>query len=158
LSSLQATVLIGPRIYRAMAQDRLFFAPLAQLGSRSRVPGRALAIQAVIASILLLSRSFDRLLTFVMFAIVLFSALTVAAVIVLRVRRRAQPRPFRAPWVPVVPALFVGVSAWLLSSLLASGAAEAFVGLGIIATGVPAYLVFRARARRDPSKSTPVER
>jgi APA family basic amino acid/polyamine antiporter len=145
LSSLQATVFTGPRIYRAMALDGVFFAPLARLGTRSQAPVRALALQAAIACALLLTRSFDRLLAFVMFAIVSFSALTVAAVVVLRVRRPEIARGYRTPFVPLLPALFVAASAWLLWCMLASGAAEAFVGLGIVATGVPAYFVFRAR-------------
>jgi APA family basic amino acid/polyamine antiporter len=147
LSSLQATILTGPRIYRAMAQDRLFVPALARLGTRSRAPAAALAVQAVIACALILTRSFEWLLTFVMFAIVLFSALTVAAVIVLRVRRPEIARSYRTPWVPFVPALFLAVSAWLLWSMLAAGMTEAFVGLGIVATGAPAYLVFQRRRR-----------
>ena len=148
LSSLQATILTGPRIYRAMAQDGLFIPALARLGTRSGAPVVALAVQAVIACALILTRSFEWLLTFVMFAIVLFSALTVTAVIVLRVRRPALARSYRTPWVPFVPALFLAVSAWLLWSMLATGTTEAFVGLGIVATGVPAYLVFRGSATR----------
>lgn len=149
LSSLQATVLTGPRIYQAMARDRLFFSPLARLDTRTRVPVIALVAQAGIACALLLTQSFERLLTFAMFAIVSFSTLTVAAVVVLRLRRPNVLRPFRLPGFPFVPALFIAVNLWVLRCIVASGAVEVLVGLAIVATGAPAYLVFRARARRS---------
>jgi APA family basic amino acid/polyamine antiporter len=148
LSSLQATVLVGPRIYQAMANDRLFFAPLGRTNARTGTPVAALVVQAVVSVVLLVEGTFDLLLTFTMFAIVAFSTLAVAAVIVLRVRRPDAERPFKVPGYPVVPGLFVLVSCWLLWSVLQHGSGEALKGVAIVATGVPAYLVFRARTAR----------
>jgi basic amino acid/polyamine antiporter, APA family len=147
LSSLHATILVGPRIYHAMAGDGLFFAPLGRTNAVTGVPVVALAAQGVIAVAQLVSGSFEQLLTLAMFAIVAFSTLTVAAVFVLRVRRPDAPRPFRVPGYPVAPALFICVNAWVLWSVLARGTREALVGLAIVATGVPAYRLFRSRSR-----------
>jgi APA family basic amino acid/polyamine antiporter len=150
LSSMQASVLVGPRVYHAMAVDRLFFAPLGRLGGKARVPVVALAVQGVITTALLWSGRFDQLVRFTMSAIVAFSTLTVASVVVLRIRRPDAPRPFRVPGYPVVPAIFVVVNVWMLWSVLTfqdSSPREALVGLAIVATGVPAYLAFRARSR-----------
>lgn len=157
LSSLQATVLVGPRVYHAMAQDGLFFKPVARIHGSTRVPVVALSVQAVVAIVELLSGRFDELLTFSMFAVVAFSTLTVAAVFVLRVRRPNGARPFRVPGYPLVPALFVAMNAWVLWSVIARGAREALVGAGIVATGIPAYAAFRALARRtlDPQEPPP---
>src|SRR5581483_6560162 len=83
LSSLQATVLVGPRIYQAMANDRLFFAPLGRTHPRTGTPTVSFVVQAVVSIVLLVAGTFDRLLTFSMFAIVSFSTLAVAAVVVL---------------------------------------------------------------------------
>jgi APA family basic amino acid/polyamine antiporter len=156
LSSLQATVLVGPRIYQAMALDGLFFAPLGRTHAGTGAPVLALLVQAVVAVVQLVSGTFDQLLTFVMFAIVAFSSLTVAAVFVLRVRRPNARRPFRVPGYPTVPALFIVVNTWVLWSVVRAGergALEAFFGLGIVATGVPAYFAFRARMRsKEPSR------
>jgi APA family basic amino acid/polyamine antiporter len=143
LSSLQATILTGPRIYQAMAHDRIFFAPLAQLHPKSRVPVRALATQGVIASLLLLTGSFDILLRFATFGIVLFATATVAAVIVLRIRRPELPRPFRTPLYPIVPLVFVASNGWVLWNVAFAGMKEAVYGLAIIATGLPAFELFR---------------
>jgi APA family basic amino acid/polyamine antiporter len=149
LSSMQASVLVGPRIYHAMASDRLFFAPLGRLSAQS-VPLVSLLAQGVISLALLMSGRFEELVRFTMSAIIAFSTLTVAAVIVLRVRRPAVERVFRVPGYPWVPLLFIAVNVWMLWSVLTyadSSPREALFGLAIVATGVPAYAAFRARAR-----------
>jgi basic amino acid/polyamine antiporter, APA family len=148
LSSMQASILVGPRIYHAMALDGLFFAPAGRVSPRTQVPLVSLVVQSVVALVQLVSGSFDQLLTFATFAIVAFSTVTVAAVVVLRVRRPRATRPFRVPGGLLLPVLFVGVNVWVLFSVVASGAREARIGLGIVATGVPAYAAFRAKRRR----------
>jgi APA family basic amino acid/polyamine antiporter len=150
LSSMQASVLVGPRIYHAMASDRLFFAPLGTLHPRTKVPLASLLAQAVVSIVLLLSGGFEELVRFTGSAIVAFSTLTVAAVIVLRVRRPEAERAFRVPGYPWVPGLFIVVNVWVLWSVLTfsdSSPREALFGLAIVATGVPAYAAFRARSR-----------
>lgn len=150
-SSLQASILVGPRIYQAMAQDRVFFAPLARVSPKTGAPSWALVAQCVVACVLLLSGKFEQLLTFTIFAIELFSAMTVLGVIILRVRRPDLPRGFKTPLYPLVPLAYASAIAWVLVSLLLSGAKEAFIGLGIVATGLPVYYLFRQRALRKES-------
>jgi APA family basic amino acid/polyamine antiporter len=145
LSSLQATVIGGPRIYQSMAEDGVFFVGLRKLHERTRVPVGGLVVQAVIACILLLSGTFEQLLTFTTFAITLFATATVTAVFVLRVRRPHAERAFRVAGYPVTPAFFIAANAWLMWSVLAFGASEALAGLGIVALGVPVYAWFRSR-------------
>jgi APA family basic amino acid/polyamine antiporter len=150
LSSMQASVLVGPRIYQAMANDGLFFAPLGRSHPRTHVPVVALVAQGAISVAQLLTGSFEDLVRFTMFAIVAFSTLTVGAVVVLRLRRPGAERAFRVPGYPWVPLLFVGVNVWMLWNVLTfgdRGPRAALVGLAIVATGVPAYAAFRARAR-----------
>jgi APA family basic amino acid/polyamine antiporter len=152
LSSLHATILVGPRIYKAMADDGLFLAPLSRVDSRTGAPVLALVAQGAISALQLISGSFDQLLTFAMCAIVAFSTLAVASVFVLRSRRPNAERPFRVPGYPFVPALFVAINGWVLWSVVEHGAREALVGLAIVATGIPVYLVFRARHRVQESR------
>jgi len=151
LSSLQATVLVGPRIYQAMAIDRLFFAPLGRTHPKTVAPVISLSVQAAVSVALLWFERFDELLSYAMFAIVAFSMLAVAAVFVLRIRRPDVPRPFRVPGYPMVPALFVVASAWMLWSVIAHGKSEVLRGCAIVATGVPAYAAFRAYSKRSRS-------
>jgi APA family basic amino acid/polyamine antiporter len=148
LSSLQATVITGPRIYQAMAADGLFFAPLSRLHPRFRVPVVALGVQGALACALLWSGTFGRLLTYTVVPMLLFSTLTVAAVFVLRLRAPALPRPFRTPGYPLTPFVFMAANLWVLGNVVASGAFAALAGLGIVAAGLPVYLWFRGSARR----------
>ncbi|MCL2450080.1 MAG: APC family permease, partial [Polyangiaceae bacterium] len=146
LSSLQATVLVGPRIYQAMAKDRLFFEALGRTHRTTRVPVLGLAAQAAVAIVEFLTGSFDRLLAFSMFSIVMFSTLAVVAVIVLRIRRPELARPVRVVGYPFVPALFILINGWLLwSEATGPYRFDALSGVLIVGTGIPAYLVFRSR-------------
>jgi basic amino acid/polyamine antiporter, APA family len=145
LSSLQATIVIGPRIYHAMAEDGLFPPRLARLSRASRVPVDALVVQGILSSLLLVSGKFEVLLDFTTFALCLFSIICVLAVPVLRIRRPDLARPFETPGYPWTPALFVLGNGWVLWNLLASGAKSALIGASIVLTGIPGYLVFRRR-------------
>jgi APA family basic amino acid/polyamine antiporter len=145
LGSMQASVLVGPRIYHAMAKDGLFFAPVGRVHASTQTPLVSLALQSAVSLVLLFSGSFDQLLTFATFPIIAFSTVAVVAVVVLRVRRPGATRPFRVPM--AFPVLFVGVNVWVLWSVLAAGAREARIGLAIVASGVPAYIAFRAFGR-----------
>ena len=149
LSSLQATIVTGPRIYHAMAEDGLFVARLAKLHPKTRVPLAALVVQCVLSCVLLLSGRFEILLNFTTFALCLFSTICVLAVIVLRVRRPDLPRAFKTPGYPVTPLLFIIGNVWILYSLVTGGTKEALIGTVIVLSGVPAYLYFkRAKALR----------
>lgn len=148
LSSMQASVLVGPRIYRAMAVDGLFFAPLGKLHGREQVPAVALVAQAVIALVELVSGRFEELLGFATSAMLAFSTLTVAAVLVLRVRRPEAPRPFRVPGYPVVPLAFIAANVWVLWNVVASGARPVLGAVAIVVTGIPAYVAFTMWERR----------
>jgi APA family basic amino acid/polyamine antiporter len=147
LSSMQASVFVGPRIVEAMAADGLFFAAVGRVHATTRVPIVALLAQGIISALLLATGSFGELVTFTGLAIGAFSTLTVVAVLVLRRRRPDAARPFRVPGYPVVPLLFVAVNIWVLWSVLASGTKAALGCLVIVVTGIPAYAAFRAWGR-----------
>jgi len=143
LGSLNANVLTGPRIYYAMARDGLFFRRAGEVDPRYRTPGKSIALQALWSSALVLSGTFEQLLTYVMFAIVLFSTLMVGAVIVLRKSWPDVPRAYRTWGSPVTPLLFIVANVWILGNTLVQRPLESLSGLGIVALGVPAYLGWR---------------
>ena len=107
LGALNAMIMTGPRIYYAMAEDGLFFHRMARIHPRYRTPSAAIFLQACWSCVLVLSGTFDALLTYVAVIIVVFSALTVAALIVLRFKRPDLTRPYRVWGYPTVPSLFV---------------------------------------------------
>jgi basic amino acid/polyamine antiporter, APA family len=146
-SAANGLALTGPRMYFAMARDGLFFRSLAQVHPRFGTPALAVAASAVWATLLAVSGTFEQLFTYVVFASWLFAALAAGSVLVLRRRRPDAPRPFRVPGYPVTPTLFIVAAAALVINTVVGRPVQALIGLGIVATGVPAYFVWRWRAR-----------
>jgi APA family basic amino acid/polyamine antiporter len=145
---LNGAVLTGARIPYAMARDGLFFARFAQLGQRSAVPAAAIVLQGLWACLLVASATFDQLTDGVIFAGMIFYALTTSAVIVLRKKMPQTPRPYKTLGYPVVPILFIAVALWLLVNTLRTNPLESAVGLGLIALGLPVYFWLRRTAAR----------
>lgn len=138
-SALQVTSLVCARVPYAMAQEGLFFAPLARLSPRTKVPIHALVAQTAWASVLVLSGSFDTLTDYAMFAILVFVGMATASVFVFRRRWPDVERPYRTWGYPVVPALALGVTAWLLVNTLVTAPRQALAGLVLMALGLPFY-------------------
>src|SRR5206468_653603 len=111
LASLSAYVLTGPRVAYAMAQAGHFPAIAGRLTKRSRTPAVATALQVAWALVLLWTGSFESILIYAGVGLALFSMLTVSSIYVLRRTRPDLPRPFRTPGYPVVPAVFLTVTA-----------------------------------------------
>ena len=142
--SVSAMVLAGPRVYFAMARDGVFPRAIATVHPRFHTPVRAIFLQTAWSSVLICFwGSFERLVVYTGFALVVFAALAVLAVLVLRIRRPDLPRPYRVPGYPVVPALFVLVSGWIAIFTLYGRPRESLLGLLTVAAGVPFYLLFR---------------
>ena len=158
--TLNGSLLTAPRIFFAMADDRLFFKPVARVHPRYETPYVAIALAAVLGILFVLVRTFEQLADAFVTAIIPFYALGVASVFVLR-RRAGYNPPFRVPGYPVVPALFVLSTIYLLANALidpASRWATAAV-LGTIVLGVPVYYLTVGRGRpaapRAPSSAEP---
>jgi APA family basic amino acid/polyamine antiporter len=151
-SALQVTSMVGARVPYAMAQEGLFFASLARVSPRSRVPIRALLAQTAWAIVLIATGSFDTLTDYAMFAILVFVGMATASVFVFRRRLPEADRPYRTWGYPLVPGLALSVTAWLLLNTLATAPRQAFAGLALMALGVPFFWYWsRAGAsRRDP--------
>ena len=142
-SAANGLALTGPRMYFAMARDGLFFRSLARVHSRFGTPALAVAVSAGWAALLAISGTFEQLFTYVVFASWMFAALAAASVFVLRRRRPDALRPFRVPGYPVTPALFIAAAAAIVLNTIWARPLQALIGLGIVATGVPAYFAWR---------------
>jgi basic amino acid/polyamine antiporter, APA family len=153
LSSLSAMTLAGPRIYYAMARDGLFFAAAARVHPRFRTPALAIAAQTVWSCILVLSGTFEQLLTYTGFAIVLFSAVAVCALFLLRWKTPEAHRPFRAWGYPIAPAIFVLTSLAIVVNAVLEAPGPSAMGLLVMAAGIPLYWWMRARGRRSGESS-----
>jgi APA family basic amino acid/polyamine antiporter len=146
-ASISAMVLAGPRVYFAMARDGMFPRAAGRVHPRFHTPAGAIVAQGLWSSVLVLSGTLSQLVTYTGFAVVLFSAVAVSALFVLRARAAGAPRPFSTLGYPWAPALFVVVSLVMVGNELWRHTATTAAGMAVILAGVPVYYAFR-RARR----------
>jgi APA family basic amino acid/polyamine antiporter len=134
-------ILTGARVYYAMARDGLFFRRTGSLNGR-RVPAVALVLQGVWSCVLCLTGRYGDLLDYVIFAVLIFYALSVVGIFVLRRRWPDTPRPWRAPGYPVLPALYVLIALAICVDLLIVKPRYTWPGLLIVGLGVPVYYLW----------------
>jgi APA family basic amino acid/polyamine antiporter len=148
LSTVSAMVIVGPRVYYAMAQDGCFFPGAARVNARWGTPVQAILWQSMATALMILTGTFESLLYYIGFALVLFAALAVAGMVRLR-RRPAWKRLGAVSWgYPLVPTVFVGASAWMLGYTMALRPKESILGLLTMAGGALVYRwFFRPRTR-----------
>ncbi|MBI3303576.1 MAG: amino acid permease [Deltaproteobacteria bacterium] len=147
---LNGLILTGPRLYYAMARDRLFFARTGRLNAAG-VPAGGLWFQMAWASLLTLSGTYGNLLDYVVFAALLFYVLTVVGLFVLRRTRPDAERPSRAYGYPWLPGLYVLATSAIMLDLLFVKPAYTWPGLVIVLTGVPVYFFWQRHSTRDPA-------
>lgn len=157
-SALNGLVLTTPRMYFAMARDGLFFKRLAAVHPKFGTPAFAIMTLCGWAMLGAATGSFEQLLTYVVFAGWIFYALGALAVFVFRRREPNAARPYRVPGYPVTPLLFVLAAAALVVNTLITQPGRAAVGLGFVALGAPAYLLWRAGARKASAKASAATR
>jgi basic amino acid/polyamine antiporter, APA family len=149
-------ILAGARAYYAMARDRLFFRYAAGLND-ARVPARALLLQGLWSSALVLPRTYDPatgqygnlygdLLTYVISATLLFYVLTIAGLFVLRRTRPNAERPYRAFGYPLVPAMYIVGASMIVLVLFIYQPSATWPGFVIVLCGLPAYAWWARRA------------
>ena len=139
-------VLAGARVYYAMAKDGLFFSSVGKVHPKYHTPAVSLMVQAVWAAILTLTGTYNELLDYVIFAVVLFYILTIAGIFRLRRTRPDAPRPYRAWGYPVLPLLYIAFASFVELALLTHKTLRSFAGLSIVAIGIPVYYFWNARA------------
>ncbi len=144
LASMSSMIFAGPRVYFAMARDGLFFGGAERIHPVFSTPGRAIWLQSIWASLLVVTGTFDQLLTYAGFALILFSAVAVAAVFLLQRRGALAYRGVGYPW---TPALFIAASIWMMSYTLWHRPAESMLGVLLVVLGVPVYFYFQKRQR-----------
>lgn len=154
VGSLNGGILTAARVPFAMARDGLFFSKLSAISKRSRAPIWAIGAQALWASVLALSGTFDQLTDFAVFALWLFFALTTGAVFVLRRKMPTASRPYRTIGYPILPLVFILVAVWLIANTLYTNPRGSLAGLGLITLGLPLYFYFSHRESRTLKRNS----
>jgi APA family basic amino acid/polyamine antiporter len=158
-------ILAGARVYYAMARDRLFFSRVSRLNSQ-HVPAVALVAQGVWASLLTLPRTvtidpatnqavygnvYTQLLEYIVSADLVFYALMVGAVIVMRRKVPQAERPYRTFGYPVVPLIYILLAVLLVVDLAILKPATSGIGYLLVLTGIPVYFIWRKTAAPRPA-------
>lgn len=149
--TLNGSMMTGPRVFYAMAEDRLFFRALAKVDPVYNTPSRAIAMSMVLGVVFVSVRGFAALADQFIIGIWPFYALGVLAVFVLRRRDPDRERPYRTWGYPVVPGVFLLATLYLLGSYLVTEPALFFASFGVIATGIPVYWLWVRRASVSPT-------
>lgn len=136
---LAAVVMSAPRVYFAMARDGLFIRSVASLHPRYETPAIAIALQAVLASILVMVGSFNEIMSYFVFVVIVFIALTVIALFKLR-RSGAGNDGYLTPGYPVTPAIFLALLLVMLVLLFGDKPKQALLGVAVVSLGLPVYL------------------
>jgi APA family basic amino acid/polyamine antiporter len=143
--SLAAYLMVAPRVYYALASDGLFFRQVARVHPRFGTPALAIALQATFASILVAIGNFDQIVAYFFFVTVLFLALTIVAVFVLRLRH-GRPEGYAATLYPLSPIIFLVIIGILLFLLAMKNPKQSFLGVAVVLCGLPFYyLLFRKK-------------
>ena len=164
LSSISALIILGPRVYYAMARDGYFFRSIGRVNPKTGVPGRSIVLQSLLAVILVASGTFDQILTYMGFCLGIFPILTVLGVFRLRrvgagftvgnkggtldqetpeAVKSAASGPYRMPLYPLPPILFASASLLMLVLAFFERPAESSIALGTVGLGVPVFFLFR---------------
>jgi APA family basic amino acid/polyamine antiporter len=150
LGSLAGLIMAAPRVYYAMARDGVFFRSMARVHPKFGSPARAIAVQATLATLLVVASNFNEIIAYFVFIVVLFLAFTVAGLFRLRRRHETGPVAYRTPGYPLTPIIFLVLVALMLALLGGSNPKQALLGACVVAAGLPVYYIFfrrRARAR-----------
>jgi APA family basic amino acid/polyamine antiporter len=138
LSAISSMTWIGPRVTMSMGEDHWLLRFLGRKNGRG-VPVNAIIAQMVIVSLLLLTRSFEQVVIYIQFSLLLCSFLTVVGVIVLRKTRPDLRRPYLVWAYPLPVLIFSVITAWMMIYLLYSHPIESLCGLGTMFLGLVLY-------------------
>lgn len=146
MSVISAMIMAGPRVYYAMALDRVFPSWFGKVNQKHSTPGKAILLQAVIAIIMVITSSFNKLLIYIGFTLSLFALLTVVGLIVIRLKYPAVDRPYRTFGYPVTPVLFILSNLWIIIYSIKDNPFVLLYGGGTIGAGIIIYMYYSLKA------------
>jgi APA family basic amino acid/polyamine antiporter len=140
LSSISAFIVLGPRVYYAMAKDGFFFRFAAKVSPRYRVPTRSVILQSSVSVLMVMTGTFDQILTFMGFALGIFPIIAVLSVFRLR---KLRGTTYRHPGYPYIPIIYAATALVMLGLTAIERPAESLIAIAVILVGIPAFLLFK---------------
>ncbi|MBN1407046.1 MAG: amino acid permease [Calditrichaceae bacterium] len=156
LSSLSAFILIGPRVYYAMARDRLFFNFASKVHPRHRVPGRSIMIQGFIAISMVIIGTFEQLIIYISFALSIFTWLAVYGIFLTRKTKIGEENAVKVWGYPVTPIFFLVTTFFLMIITYITQPMESTAAILTVCCGIPFYFIW-LKITRNKSYSFSVE-
>jgi APA family basic amino acid/polyamine antiporter len=153
ISSISAMMWIGPRVMMTMGEDIPALRIFSRKSSRG-VPPYAIMFQLAVATLMLFTQSFEKVLDFIQSALLFCSFFTVLGVIKLRITQPDLPRPYRAWGYPLTPIVFLLVTAFMMYYLLTERPLQTSLGILTMISGLLIYAVFR-KTGADPGPASP---
>src|SRR5262249_41098022 len=144
ISAISSMTWIGPRVTMSMGEDHWLLRFLGRKNAEG-IPANAVIVQLLIVNVLLLTRSFELVVVYIQFALLLCSLLTVVGVIVLRVTRPNISRPYHVWFYPMPPIIFAAITIWMMIYLLLFKTTESVAGLVTAMAGLLLYFCTRRR-------------
>ncbi len=145
LGTLFAYLMVSPRVYYAMANDGLFFESFGKLHPKLNTPHRATIIQVFLATLLILSGSFEQIISYFFFVVVLFIGLTVAGLFKIHKIEFSGYKTFLFPFTPI---FFIVVTAFVSLMIAMRNPLQSFLGVGVVLLGIPVYYWFFNQNRK----------
>jgi APA family basic amino acid/polyamine antiporter len=149
--TLNGSMMTGPRVFFAMAEDGLFFKSLARVQPKYGTPGGAIVLSVVLGVVFVSVRTFAELADQFVIGIWPFYALGVLAVFVLRRTQPDRERPYRTWGYPWVPGIFLAATVFLLGNYLVREPVIFAADVAVILAGVPVYWFWRRRGALGPA-------
>jgi len=146
LGTLVAYLMVAPRVYYAMARDGLFFESFGEPHKKFNTPHRAILVQMFLAFLLILSGSFEQILSYFFFVVVLFIALTVVGLFKIHER---EFDGYKTLFFPVTPIFFLFVTTLVLLMIAMRNPLQSFLGVGVVLLGIPVYYLLFSKNRKS---------
>ena len=143
--ALNGNILVGSRVYYAMARDHLFFSKAAEVHPKFHTPGNAIIIQSFWAAVLTLTGTFEELITLVVFVNFMLWIASASTVFILRKKQPDLERPYKVWGYPYVPAFFIIFSSAIMVNTFFESPEQSLMGLGLTLLGIPAYLYWKKK-------------
>lgn len=157
LGSLNGSILTGPRVYYAMAKDKLFFQRVARIHPKFQTPSFAIVVQCAWSCLLALSSTFEQLITFVMVVSIVFWIAATASVFTLRKKCPDLPRPYKTWGYPYIPIIFIIASSGILINAFFEKPVESLGGVVITILGIPVYYYWKKRSKNSVQINSPAD-
>ncbi len=150
--SLMGSMLASPRIFFAMADDRLLFAPIARVHPTWKTPYVAITLASVLGVAMVMTQTFEQLTDTFVLAMWPFYALSVAAIYTLRKSQPQLHRPYKVVGYPYVPAIFIAAAVYLVVNALITDPVWTSITFGVVLLGLPVYYLWFRQVQTDSER------